>query len=175
MGNPNGSGTDVRQGSLPPAEQGSSQQTTMMSSGLPPGSTLSYDGETVKAGIGTFCWDSATLGMCADASGIVHGKKRLVVRPRASVSFAYQGRELGSLDVAAYEAGQEAPRGRVRESVYEISYKGDWEGKNLKTRRLGKEAQIVADLPPGEYVLGIFARMPEGDVSYGFLLTVKER
>ena len=33
---------------------------------------------------------------------------------------------------------------------------------------------IVADLPAGEYVLDARARMPGGDASYGFRLTVKE-
>jgi len=44
----------------------------------------------------------------------------------------------------------------------------------LEVRRSGTRARIVADLPAGECVLDARARMPEGDASHGFRLTVKE-
>lgn len=47
------------------------------------------------------------------------------------------------------------------------------EGEKLGVERTGTRARIVADLPAGEYVLDAFARMPEGDASYGFPLVVK--
>ncbi len=47
--------------------------------------------------------------------------------------------------------------------------------KDLPVRRSGSRARIVADLPPGEYVLDVFARMPQGDASYGFRLILEPR
>ncbi len=47
--------------------------------------------------------------------------------------------------------------------------------KDLPARRSGTRARIVADLPAGEYVLDVFARMPQGDASYGFRLILKPR
>jgi hypothetical protein len=33
--------------------------------------------------------------------------------------------------------------------------------------------QITAELPAGKFVVDVFATMPEGDASYGFLIAVE--
>ena len=38
-------------------------------------------------------------------------------------------------------------------------------GKDLPVRRSGIRARIVADLPPGGYVLDVFAGRPRGEAS----------
>ncbi len=126
----------------------------MMATPEPPGSTLSYGGKTVEAGIGTYCWFTGGSGACVDGTGTNVGKDELVVRSGASMTFVYKGKKLDSLRISA------------RNGLGE---------KDLKARRSETRARIAADLPDGEYVLDVFATMPEGDVSYGFGLTVKSR
>ena len=143
--------TDDRQSPETNAKRISQSPATMMAPPEPPGSTLSYGGETVEAGVGTYCWFADGSGACVDTSGTNAGRDKLVVPSGASMSFVYEGKKLDSLAVS--EQG----------------------GKDLKARRSGTRARIVADLPAGEHVLDVFATMPEGDVSYGFGLVVKSR
>ncbi len=46
------------------------------------------------------------------------------------------------------------------------------ETEELRVSRLGDRAQIPAGLPEGEYVIGIFVRVPEGDAAYHFRVVV---
>ncbi len=156
-----------------PRREDPAPQTTMMFAGSePPGSTLSYGGETLKGGIGGYCWSSGGGGSCVDAAGVALEEGALEAPTGASLSFDYAGTALNSLDVAAYRADGEG--GGREDDVFVMPSRGG-EAKNLEVRRSGTQARIVADLPAGEYVLEAFARMPEGDAFYGFRLTVKER
>ena len=139
----------------------------------PPGSTLSYGGETVDGGLGTYCWSGGGGGGCSDAFAIILGEETLEAPAGATLSFAYRGKALNSLSVAAYRADREAKGGPREDDTFLPPY-GSKQAEHLPVRRSGTRASIVADLPAGEYVLDAFARMPEGDASYGFRLTVKE-
>ena len=88
------------------------------------------------------------------------------------MSFAYRGKALDSLSVAAFRAGREGRGGGREDEFLPPSWR---KGEDLRVRRSGTRARIVADLPPGEYVLDVFARMPEGDASYGFRLILEPR
>ena len=158
-----------------PREGDQAPQTTMMVAGSePPGTTLSYGGETVEGGLGTYCWTAGGAGACADAVGILLEGGALKAPAGATLSFAYKGRELDSLGVGAYRAGREGEGGGREDDVFVPPYRGDGGAKSLNVRRSGTRASIAADLPAGEYVLDAFATMPEGDASYGFRLTVRE-
>ncbi len=153
--------------------------TTMMSPTTvmfsePPGSTLSYGGETVEGGLGSYCWLMGGSGGCADAFAIILGEEALEAPAGATLSFAYRGRALDSLSVAAYKAGREVGGGGREDDMFLPPSRGE-EAKDLKIRRFGTRVRIVADLPAGEYVLEAFARMPQGDASYGFRLILKPR
>lgn len=160
-----------------PRREDSAPQTTMIFPDFePPGSTLSYGGETVDGGLGSYCWSSGgSMGGCADAFGVVLEEEALEAPTGATLSFAYGGKTLDSLDVAAYRADREVEGGGRDDDVFVPSYNGDGGGRDLRVRRSGTRARIVADLPPGEYVLDAFARMPGGDASYGFHLVVEAR
>lgn len=71
-----------------------------------------------------------------------------------ALTFAYEGDRLDSLDTTASSVD-----GRAQE--------------DLRTRLSGTRARVVADLPPGEYLIEAFATMPEGDATYGFQLVVE--
>jgi len=148
--------------------------TTMMpASSEPPGSTISYGGETVEGGLGGYCWAVGGGGTCVDAVGVYLERGALEAPAGATLSFAYRGKELDSLSVAAYRAGREG-EDAGRDDVFVMPSKGGG-AKDLRVRRSGTRARIAADLPAGEYVLDARARMPEGDASYGFRLILKPR
>ncbi len=140
----------------------------------PPGSTLSYGGETVEGGLGSYCWTKGGSGGCSDAFAIIVVEEALEAPAGATLSFAYKGKALDSLSVAAYKAGREGGGGGREDDVFLPPSRGGG-AKDLRVRRSGTRARIVADLPPGEYVLDVFARMPQGDASYGFRLILEPR
>jgi hypothetical protein len=153
--------------------------TTMMSPSTmmfpePPGSMLSYGGETVEGGLGSYCWLTGGSGGCADAFAIILGEEALEAPTGATLSFAYKGKALDSLSVAAYKAGREGGGGGREDDMFLPASRGGG-AKDLRVRRSGTRARIVADLPPGEYALDVFARMPQGDATYGFRLILEPR
>jgi len=109
-------------------------------------------------------------GGCADAFAIILGEEALEAPAGATLSFAYKGKALDSLSVAAYKVGREGGGGGREDDIFLPPSKGGG-ARDPKVRRSGTRARTVADLPPGEYVLDIFARMPQGDASYGFRLS----
>jgi hypothetical protein len=123
----------------------------------PPGSKLSYGGETLEGGLG------ATVGSweregAADAFATILGEEALEAPAGATLSFAYRGKALDSLSVTAFRAGREVGGGGREDEFLPPSWRKGAE--DLRVRRSGTRARIVADLPPGEYVLDVFARMP---------------
>jgi hypothetical protein len=120
--------------------------TTMMFP-EPPGSTLSYGGETVEGGLGTYCWFMGGSGGCSDAFAIILGEEALEAPAGATLSFAYKGKALDSLSVAAYKAGREGGGGSREDDMFLPPSRGGGR-KDLPVRRSGTRARIVADLPP---------------------------
>ncbi len=59
---------------------------------LPPESTLSYGGERVVGGLGTYCWSSASVGQCGDTVGIAVRDGALTVPAGSTLTFVYGGR-----------------------------------------------------------------------------------
>lgn len=155
----------------------SSRSATTTTAGLePPESTLSDGEETVEAGIGAYCWSTGGASSCVDAIGISLGEGKLTARPGEPLSFAYRGGRLDSLGVTAYEVDPEDGGGnRIESGVLVPPYKGIGKKEQPEVRRSGDRARIDADLPAGEYVLDMRARMPEGDASYGFHVVVEAR
>ena len=113
-------------------------------------------------------------GGCADAFAIILGDEALEAPAGATLSLDYKGKALDSLSVAAYKAGREGGGGDLEDDMFLPPSRGGG-AKDLPVRRSGPRARIVADLPPGEYVLDVFARMPQGDASYGFRLNLEPR
>ena len=137
----------------------------------PPGSTLSYGRETVRAELGSYCWTSA----CADSFAIPVGRETLSVPAGSTLTFAYGGRELESLSVTAHPVGQGNHLKRTAGDVFLVP--DDWDKGyreiDLPVHRSGTRAHIATDLGVGEYVIAAFARMPQGDALYGFHIAVE--
>lgn len=155
--------------------ENSVQTPTATTSLEPPGSTLSYDGETVAAGLGGYCWSTDRASSCVDAVGISLGEKKLMAPSNAPLSFAYKGDGLDAVDVMAYEVGSGGRDNRIQHGILVPPYAGVGKGRQPEVRRSGDRARIFARLPAGEYVLDVRAGMPEGGASYGFHLVVEAR
>ena len=162
--------TEVESG---PREKSSRAPTS--ATGLePPGSTLSYGGKTVEAGLGGYCWTSERGGSCVDAIGISLGEEKLTVPSGKPLSFQYQGKKLDSLVVMAYETGpRHGDSNRIEDGILVPPYTDVGKEEQPEVRRFGNRARITARLPAGEYVIDARAGMPEGDASYGFRLVVE--
>jgi hypothetical protein len=132
----------------------------------PPDSTLSYGGETARGALGTYCWKRG----CADSVGIVAYKDELRVPASATVTFAYGGRKLHAIAVVAYRIG---PGNQPEQMGRKILLIPAGKGTELPARQSGNRAQFTAELPAGKFVVDVFATMPEGDASYGFLIAVE--
>ena len=144
-------------------------------SSRPPDSTLSYGGETVSGGLGGYCWMSPSVSRCIEAAGVPVTEEALTVPAGSTLTFAYGGRKLDSLDVAAYRIRRGSRLDRIAGGRVLVPNEEGEEYKALKlpTRRFGNRARIVAELPAGEYAVQAFARMPQGDAFYGFRVVVE--
>ena len=137
----------------------------------PPGSTLSYGGESVRAGLGSYCW----VSVCTDSFGLPLSEKTLTVPAGSTMTFGYGGKKLDSLSVAAHRIGQEDRLETIAGGDFLIpdeESKG-YEGIRLQTRRSGNRARITAELPVGVYAVEAFAKLHEGDALYGFRVVVE--
>jgi hypothetical protein len=148
-------------------ETSSVPEPTLMSGGSrPPNSTLSYGAQSVSGALGTYCWTNA----CVDSVGIVANREELTVPAGSTMTFAYGGRKLDSAGVAAYRIGPGNQPEKMGRSILLIP---EGKGTGLPARQSGNRVQITAKLPVGRYVVDVFARMPQGDASYGFLIAVE--
>lgn len=141
----------------------------------PPESRLSYGGEAVAGGLGTYCWTSASVSQCVDAVGVAVRDETLTVPAGSTLTFAYGGNSLDSLGVAAYRIGRGNHLERIDDGGVLVLDEGGSGGEaiQLTTRRSGNRARITVDLAAGEYALDAFVTVPQGDVSYGFHVVVE--
>ena len=165
-GMPAGSGDAGDSSETTTTEEKSNEPTLMGGGSRPPDSTLSYGGETARGALGTYCWKSG----CADSVGIVAYKDELRVPAGANMTFAYEGRKLDSIAVVAYRIG---PGNQPEQMGRKILLIPAGRGSELPARRSENRAKITAVLPAGRYVVDVFATMPGGDASYGFLIAVE--
>ena len=137
----------------------------------PPGSTLSYGGETVSAGLGSYCW----ISVCADTFAVPVSEEVLRVPAGSTLTFAYGGKKLNSLSVSAHPIGKKDRLKRMGGGNFLMPDEEgeEYERIGLEAHRSGNRARITAELPAGEYAVEAFARFPEGDALYGFRVVVE--
>lgn len=138
----------------------------------PPGSTLSYGGETVTAGLGSYCWRF----VCADTFGVPVSQEELTVPAGSALTFAYGGDKLDALSVSAQRIGSKDRLRRMAGGSFlvpEYEAKAYEERLRLQARRYENRARIDAELPAAEYAVEAFARFSGGDAFYGFHVVVE--
>ncbi|HSK82825.1 MAG TPA: hypothetical protein VK902_05380 [Rubrobacter sp.] len=120
------------------------------------------------------------MGTCVDVAG-------LGVRVRAKMLRVAQG------SVMVFDYGGEIKPDSVRPEAYPIGRgnevvemegfrllrpsegRSTWKREDLRVvRGAGDRREIPAELPLGDYIVEVFVRVPEGDVSYYFFVSVEE-
>ena len=143
------------------------------SDGSPPPASLEIDGATQTAGVGTYCWTSATTGMCVDKIGLPTIKDPLIgtspVKARLTLPLADAPTQLALSVFPASEGNEVKLDGGDEEFLYWMPAEGLSRELALETTQ-----EITLELDPGLYVFYVFAVWEErGDVSYGFLVDVQ--
>lgn len=123
---------------------------------------------SLEGGAGTHCWTHGGAGRCVDFVGPVTNIDPFVVSPGEPLTLDFEAGRPTELSVSWYEvegARSEVNAGaRVWHNIFEGFIAPD----------LQPSGQVV-DAPdtPSEYVLVVFGRWAQGDISYGFYLRVE--
>ena len=139
----------------------------------PPAAYLTIAGNVQAAGIGTYCWGSATgPAVCADMIGIPTQATPLEIQSLALFEFALT---VGQAPSQATVSVQPVAAADLLETVSDgWSWWPYGEPASQFSLPLSEEPQIELTLAPGLNVVSLFATWPEyGDVTYGFLVDVK--
>jgi hypothetical protein len=178
-----GCGSQVGEGPTDPGTQERTATTAEPSISKPPESTLSFGGRPVTGEIGSYCWSSpGAPATCADAAGIPIARKQqmLTVPTGSTLTFHYGGeRKPDSVEARAYPLEQEKQLLPGPEGTRLMRPRGGpsvLATVDLRVRR--EEADrtaIPAELSPGEYIVEVLVRVPEGDASYYFRTVVERR
>ncbi len=118
----------------------------------PPGSTLSYGGQTVRAGLGSYCWRSGSGSVCTDSFGTPISGETLTLPAGSTMTFAYGGEKLDSLSVSAERIGPENHLERAGGGSFLVPDEWDSEYEKptkLQASRSGNRADLIAELPAG--------------------------
>ena len=137
----------------------------------PPPATLEINGQEQTSGIGTYCWESGGLGLCADMVGIPTAQEPMLVGSPFSARFSLA--IPGSPETLSLLVIPVAPEDQVLSDARDWRW---WPHQAWSNHELPLEQQpeIELSLEPGLYVLSLFASWQElGDVTYGFLLKVQ--
>ena len=171
-----GDGSDPKEGTE------RSEQTDSSGSSRPPESTLAYGGDTITGALGTYCWtqtpsgdDTLLGGICVDKAGYPVSEETLTVPTVSTLTFAYGGRELDSLNVSAHRIGQGYQLKEMNGGGVLVPTLGS-EGNatiRLQIHRFEDGGHVAAELPPEEYVVAASVRVPQGDALYGFHVVVE--
>ena len=144
----------------------------------PPAATLTVDGQTQVAGLGTYCWTSgetgAGLGLCVDKMGVPTPRDPIQVNAVPfTAHFTFPLAEAPtSVSLTLIPVSAEV----------ELTVEGtpDWrwwqfgEGQAVDVP-LGVETDVELSPKPGLYALAVFTAWEgAGDVVYGFLVQVGE-
>lgn len=146
-----------------------------VAAGEPPGGTLSSEGRTVTGLVGSYCWYSRCVdgGFTVDEAGfrVPPGKKALAVDAGSGMIFGFEGRDPSSVRAEAYPlnpATDPSSPGDARPLRPEQGATG----RKLRVGGADERTRISVNLPPGEYVVDVFAQVPQGDATYAFHVSV---
>ncbi len=102
-------------------------------------------------------------------------EETLTVPTGSTLTFAYGGRKLDSLNVSAHRIGQGYQLKEINGGSVLVANEGGegHEEIQLHTHRVENRGHVAAVLPAGEYVVAAFVRVPQGDAVYGFRVVVE--
>jgi hypothetical protein len=136
----------------------------------PPVAILSSGEDSVEGAAGPYCWSPGSKSeeenvlWCWNETG-VEGQ----VPPQEDTLHVSAGSTM------VLKFGGEAKLDSVVAGAWPLFY-GELTGrpaKELRAIRSGDHVEIPADLPPGEYLLGVFVSGPKGEADYAFRVAVE--
>ena len=139
----------------------------------PPPATLTIDGAQQLSGIGTSCWVTGGLGVCADYFGVPTPADPLPASSSitATLQLAVQTTPT-SLSLAVFAVSPEMDL--LPDNPDSASWPFPGEYDLSRELRLESRTQFELALDPGLYVFSISAAWEGlGDVNYGFLVEVR--
>jgi hypothetical protein len=155
------SGPTLTNAGDPPSSAGGSEAVviTLLAGDRDPAGTLSFGGHSQEGALGTNCWDEMRddiegVSHCADAAG-PSAPARPVVVP-AGTPVVLDSRS----DADTAEGSIGVLGGGGDPYHYEV------------VKRLGRFGKAVLDVPPGAYVIDVFATWPRGEGQIDFSVTI---
>ncbi len=139
----------------------------------PPLATLTIDGAQQLSGIGTSCWVTGGLGICADYFAVRTPADPLPASSSitATLQLAVQTPPT-SLSLAVFAVSPEMDL--LPDNLDSASWPFPGEYDLRRELRLESRTQFELALDPGLYVFSIYAVWEHlGDVNYGFLVEVR--
>jgi hypothetical protein len=160
---PAGSSTTA---SVMPTEEPTTLEDTTASLG-PPETTLAYGGREVRSSAApSFCWSSASGGMCADGLPSAPPRNKTLYVPAGSkIVFHYESQSPPNKVTA-----QAAPPNKDKNDPYRLT---QGHSRPLEVHGSGVKRTIPAELPPREYLVFVYVKAPQGEVSYIFRVMVE--
>jgi hypothetical protein len=128
----------------------------------PPAATASSEAGSVALGLGSYCWKSGDVGLCADSPGIVTGTVAL-----AQTEFAVGDALIRPIEG---EAGARGDDWRMWTPT-SAAWPGEWSALELEAVDGG--LRLVTELPVGRYLVSLFLSFPQGDALYGLILDIR--
>jgi hypothetical protein len=138
----------------------------------PAASAVAANGSSVELGIGTYCWNLGSGGLCVDAVGPVTGTQTLAVERGTMISVANPaaGMAISGASVVAWQAPAAPIASGANELVWSIQPDT---GQEMDATVAPDGVRFAANLPAGRYVVAIMLFFQGNDVSYGLLLDVQ--
>jgi hypothetical protein len=145
----------------------------------PPDSTLSYGGREVTGTLGTYCWDFSSGSSASAGSGCVDmfdvpippKQQTLTVPSGSEMVFRYGGQaspNRKTVETKAY------PLNKLHKNAQDVRPPH----RSLQAHGSGVERTISAELPPGEYVVGVFfeeeGSADQHQVNYYFRIIIEQ-
>jgi hypothetical protein len=144
-------------------------ETTLTGEGglpRPSDSTLSYGGQEVKGTLGSYCWSTHSSAVCSYAAYPERPPKPTLTVPSGSeMVFRYGGQN--PPDSVSFGAVPLNKNGTSTASADQTRF------RSLKAYGLGVERTIPVELPQGEYIVEVFLKEQQNDVSYFFHVMVE--
>ncbi len=146
----------------------------------PPDLDATSDGESVAAGLGTYCWTppegSGQPGLCADAIGIITTEDALAASPGAAV--VLEASEADALASATAVNVQVWPRDELGDPISSGDWGVAWNPGTAQATVVDAtlaDGTIAFTAPEGAgaYIVGLFVTFENGDAMYGLQLEVE--
>ena len=143
--------------------------------GAPPLATVLLEGgEEVRAGTGSSCWgEPGSTGLCIDKIGIITNTEVATINAGSALTLS-NGLEEASIDsavVSVFPAAGDPSELDDNEVSWPFPSSAAIE---LQPQVTDDGVSFLADLEAGRWLISVFLRVPQGDVSYGLFVEVKD-